>query len=181
MKKTLAAVLAVATIGLAACGSDESSDTTAPNQSTTTVPASPGTIVEVAQDDAQFTTLVSAITAAGLVDTLSGTGPFTVFAPTNAAFDALPAGVLTKLLLPANKAILVKILTYHVLASKVMAADVTAGNATTVEGSTFAITTTGGVKVNDANVTSTDIAASNGVIHVIDKVLVPPTVDLNSL
>lgn len=181
MRKMLATVLAVATIGLAACGSDESSDTTAPNQSTTTVPASPGTIVEVAQDDAQFTTLVSAITAAGLVDTLSGTGPFTVFAPTNAAFDALPAGVLTKLLLPANKAILVKILTYHVLASKVMAADVTAGNATTVEGSTFAITTTGGVKVNDANVTATDIAASNGVIHVIDKVLVPPTVDLNSL
>ena len=179
MKKKIAAVLAVAAFGLTACGSDDSSDTTI--ASTTTVPASPGTIVEVAQGDTQFSTLVAAITAAGLADSLSATGPFTVFAPTNAAFAALPAGLLEKLLLPANKATLVKILSYHVLQAKVMAADVAAGEVATLEGSKFTITTTGGVKVNTANVTSTDIAASNGVIHVIDKVLVPPTVDLTAL
>lgn len=179
MKMKIAAVLAVAAFGLTACGSDDSSDTTI--ASTTTVPASPGTIVEVAQGDTQFSTLVAAITAAGLADSLSATGPFTVFAPTNAAFAALPAGLLEKLLLPANKAILVKILTYHVLQAKVMAADVTAGEVATLEGSKFTITTASGVKVNTANVTSTDIAASNGVIHVIDAVLVPPTVDLTAL
>lgn len=180
MKKKMAAVLAVAVFGLAACGSDNSSDTTIAS-TTTTVPAATKTIVQVAQGDTQFSTLVAAITAAGLADSLSAAGPFTVFAPTNAAFDALPAGLLAKLLLPANKAILVKILTYHVLQGKVMAADVTAGDVATLEGSKITIATTGGVKVNTANVTSTDIAASNGVIHVIDKVLVPPTVDLTTL
>jgi uncharacterized surface protein with fasciclin (FAS1) repeats len=121
------------------------------------------------------------VTAAGLGETLSGTGPFTVFAPTNETFAALPAGLLDKLLLPENKDVLVKILTYHVLASKVMAADVAAGDVATVEGSNITITTDGGVKVNDAMVTATDVMASNGVIHVIDKVIVPPTVDVASL
>jgi uncharacterized surface protein with fasciclin (FAS1) repeats len=112
---------------------------------------------------------------------LSGDGPFTVFAPTNAAFAALPAGLLDKLLLPKNKAILTKILTYHVVGSEVMAADVTAGNVTTLEGSSIAVTTMDGVKVNKANVTTTDVMASNGVIHVIDAVLVPASVDVASL
>jgi uncharacterized surface protein with fasciclin (FAS1) repeats len=143
--------------------------------------AEPGTIVEVASANEAFSTLVAAVTAAGLGETLSGEGPFTVFAPTNEAFAALPAGLLDKLLLEENKDVLVKILTYHVLADEVMAAAVTAGDATTVEGSTIAITTDGGVKVNDATVTATDVPASNGVIHVIDKVIVPPTVDLASL
>jgi len=130
---------------------------------------------------ADFSTLVAAVTAAGLGDALSGEGPLTVFAPTNAAFEALPEGLLEKLLLPENKDVLVKILTYHVVAAKVMAADVAAGDVTSLEGSTFAVTTDGGVKVNDANVTATDVPASNGVIHVIDAVIVPPSVDLSAL
>jgi uncharacterized surface protein with fasciclin (FAS1) repeats len=140
-----------------------------------------GNIVAVAQGNADFSTLVAAITAAGLGDALSGAGPFTVFAPTNAAFEALPAGLLEKLLLPENKEILTKILTYHVVPSKVMAADVAAGDVNTLEGSAFAVTTEGGVKVNASNVTATDVPASNGVIHVIDAVLVPASVDVSSL
>jgi uncharacterized surface protein with fasciclin (FAS1) repeats len=97
------------------------------------------------------------------------------------AFDALPEGVLDALLLPENKDALTSILTYHVVSGEVMAADVTAGDVPTVEGSTIAITTDGGVKVNEANVTATDVDASNGVIHVIDAVLVPPTVDVAAL
>ena len=121
------------------------------------------------------------MTAAGLAETLSGEGPFTVFAPTDEAFEALPAGVLDALLLPENKDALTSILTYHVVAGEVMAADVTAGDVETVEGSTFTITTDGGVKVNDANVIATDVDASNGVIHVLDAVLVPESVDVAAL
>jgi uncharacterized surface protein with fasciclin (FAS1) repeats len=141
----------------------------------------PGTIVDVAAGNPDFETLVAAVTAADLVETLSGEGPFTVFAPTDEAFDALPEGVLDALLLPENKDALTSILTYHVVSGEVMAADVTAGDVPTVEGSTIAITTEGGVKVNEANVTATDVDASNGVIHVIDAVLVPPTVDVAAL
>lgn len=140
-----------------------------------------GTIVEVASSNPDFSTLVAAVGAAGLAETLSGDGPFTVFAPTNEAFEALPDGVLDALLLPENKDALASILTYHVLSGEVMAADVTAGDVATVEGSTIAISTDGGVQVNDANVTATDVDASNGVIHVIDAVLVPPTVDVAAL
>lgn len=180
VKSRIIAAVAASTLLFAACGSDDSSsDTTVAVD--TTMAAEPGTIVEVASANEAFSTLVAAVTAAGLGETLSGEGPFTVFAPTNEAFAALPAGLLDKLLLEENKDVLVKILTYHVLADEVMAAAVTAGDATTVEGSTIAITTDGGVKVNDATVTATDVPASNGVIHVIDKVIVPPTVDLASL
>ena len=183
MKKTIIAIAAASVLLLSACGSDGStSDTTvAATDSTEMAAKEAGTIVEVAQGNADFSTLVAAITAAGLGDALSGAGPFTVFAPTNAAFEALPAGLLEKLLLPENKEILTKILTYHVVPSKVMAADVAAGDVTTLEGSTFAITTEGGVKVNASNVTATDVAASNGVIHVIDAVLVPASVDITKL
>jgi len=182
MKKTITAIAAASILLLSACGSDgSSSDTTVAAVDTTEMPAEAGTIVEVAQGNADFSTLVSAVVAAGLAETLSGEGPFTVFAPTNAAFEALPAGLLEKLLLPENKETLVKILTYHVVPSKVMAADVAAGDVTTVEGSTFEISTMGGVKVNTANVTATDVAASNGVIHVIDAVLVPSSVDVSAL
>ncbi|HYN57788.1 MAG TPA: fasciclin domain-containing protein [Motilibacterales bacterium] len=141
----------------------------------------PGTIVDVAAANDDFETLVAAVTAAGLAETLSGEGPFTVFAPTDDAFDALPEGVLDALLLPENKDALTSILTYHVVAGEVMEADVTAGDVATVEGSTIAITTDGGVKVNDANVIATDVDASNGVIHVIDAVLVPEGVDVAAL
>ena len=204
--RILAVVAAAAALGLAACSSDSATTTTPAATSAATSaaasatsaaasdsmagsmaasssasPAAADTVVGVAAANPDFSTLVAAVKAAGLVDTLNGAGPFTVFAPTNAAFAALPAGVLDKLLLPANKATLTKILTYHVLPAKVMAADVKAGTVPTVEGSALTITTDGGVKVGTATVTATDVAASNGVIHVIDKVLVPAGVDVASL
>lgn len=134
-----------------------------------------GTVVDVAASNADFETLVAAIKAAGLAETLSGEGPFTVFAPTDAAFAKLPAGTVENLLKPENKDQLVAILTYHVVAGKVAAADVVKlTSAPTVNGKTVAITVTDGtVKVNDATVTATDIAGSNGLIHVIDTVLIP--------
>ena len=187
MKKKLIAIAAASALVLAACGSDDEAteetvaEVTEETMAEETMPAEAGDIVAVASGNADFSTLVAAIQAAGLVDTLQGAGPFTVFAPTNAAFDALPEGLLEKLLLPENVAVLTAILTYHVVPGKVMSADVTAGDVATVEGSTIAITTDGGVKVNGANVVSVDVAASNGVIHVIDQVIVPPTVDVASL
>jgi uncharacterized surface protein with fasciclin (FAS1) repeats len=182
MKKTIIAIAAASVLLLSACGADDSTtDTTVAAGDDTEMSTEVGNIVAVAQGNEDFSTLVAAITAAGLGDALSGAGPFTVFAPTNAAFEALPAGLLEKLLLPENKDVLTKILTYHVVSAKVMAADVTAGDVTTLEGSAFAVTTEGGVKVNTSNVTATDVPASNGVIHVIDAVLVPASVDVASL
>ena len=185
MKKKLIAIAAVSALVLGACGSDDEAteDTAAEVAEDTMAEESmdAGDIVAVASGNPDFSTLVAAIQAAGLVETLQGDGPFTVFAPTNAAFEALPAGLLEKLLLPENVAALTAILTYHVVPGKVMSADVTAGDVASVEGSTIAITTDGGVKVNGANVVAVDVAASNGVIHVIDAVIVPPTVDVNSL
>lgn len=137
-----------------------------------------GTIVDVAVANGGFKTLVAALTAADLVETLSGAGPFTVFAPTDEAFAALPAGVLDALLLPENKATLVKILTYHVVSGMVMAADVTDGDVPTVEGQTVKLSTMGGVTVNGAKVVTADVMGSNGVIHVIDAVILPPDVDV---
>jgi uncharacterized surface protein with fasciclin (FAS1) repeats len=138
-------------------------------------------IVAVASSTEGFSTLVAAVTAAGLVETLQGEGPFTVFAPTDDAFAALPAGLLDKLLLPENIAVLTSILTYHVVSGKVMSTDVMAGDVPTVEGSTITLGTTDGVQVNDATVLIADVEASNGVIHAIDKVIVPPSVDLAAL
>lgn len=140
-------------------------------------PADAGTIVDIAVADGRFTTLVAAVQAAGLVETLSGEGPFTVFAPTDDAFAALPAGTLESLLLPENKQQLIDILTYHVVSGKVMAADVVnLTSAPTVLGKDVKITVKDGkVYLNDTvQVIITDIEASNGVIHVIDAVLLPP-------
>jgi uncharacterized surface protein with fasciclin (FAS1) repeats len=133
-------------------------------------------IVETAVAAGQFKTLTAAINAAGLTKTLEGAGPFTVFAPTDAAFAKLPAGTVDNLLKPENKAQLVAILTYHVVPGAVMAADVVKlMEAKTVNGKTVAVHATGSwVMVNNARVTGTDIPASNGVIHVIDSVLLPP-------
>jgi uncharacterized surface protein with fasciclin (FAS1) repeats len=129
-------------------------------------------IVDTAVKAGSFTTLVAAVTAAGLVDTLKGAGPFTVFAPTDEAFAKLPAGTVDALLKDIPK--LTKILTYHVVSGKVMAADVVKlTSATTVEGSTVKIDASNGVKVNDSTVTTADVAADNGVIHIIDTVLLP--------
>ncbi len=133
-------------------------------------------IVDTAASAGQFNTLLAAAQAADLVATLKSPGPLTVFAPTDAAFAALPAGTVDNLLKPENKDQLVKVLTYHVVSGKVMAADVVKlTSATTVEGSDVAIDASSGkVMINDAQVVQADVGASNGVIHVIDKVILPP-------
>jgi uncharacterized surface protein with fasciclin (FAS1) repeats len=132
-------------------------------------------IVSTAESAGQFTTLVTALKAAGLVSTLQGPGPFTVFAPTDAAFAKLPAGTVASLLKPANKKKLAGILTYHVISGNLKAADVaTMTTAKTVNGQSVAISVNGTtVKINDATVIKADVAASNGTIHVIDTVLMP--------
>ncbi|GAA6142470.1 fasciclin domain-containing protein [Hydrogenophaga sp. 5NK40-0174] len=150
MKKTLiAAALVISSIGMA-----QAKD-----------------IVETAVAAGSFNTLAKALTVAGLVDTLKGPGPFTVFAPTDEAFAKVPKDQLDALL--ADKEKLTAVLTYHVVPGKVMAADVKPGEVKTVQGSTMTITTDGGVKVDQATVVKTDIAADNGVIHVIDQVIIP--------
>jgi uncharacterized surface protein with fasciclin (FAS1) repeats len=132
-------------------------------------------IVDTAVGAGNFTTLVAAVQAAGLVETLKGPGPFTVFAPTDAAFAALPAGTVEDLLKPENKDKLVAILTYHVLPGKVMSTDLSEGlKAATVNGAEVTITLEGGAKVNGATISTADIQATNGVIHVIDQVILPP-------
>ena len=134
--------------------------------------AASGDIVAVASGAGSFNTLVAAVKAANLVETLQGKGPFTVFAPTDEAFAKLPKGTVESLLKPENKEKLVAILTYHVLAGKVMAADVKTMKAKTVNGQSLDVKVTdGAVTVNSAKVLKTDVAASNGVIHVIDTVI----------
>jgi uncharacterized surface protein with fasciclin (FAS1) repeats len=182
-KVKLVALALVASIAFTACGSDsantEETETEESVVETETVEATD--IVALAVATEGFSTLVAALTAAGLVETLQGEGPFTVFAPNDAAFAALPEGLLEKLLLPENIAVLTSILTYHVVGAKVLSTEVVAGDAASVEGSNLALATDMGVMVNDATVIQADVEASNGVIHVIDKVLVPPTVDLAAL
>jgi len=164
MKFHIASIVAaaVAAIGLTLSGADTR--------------AAQKDIVETAVDAGKFKTLAAALRAADLVDTLKGRGPFTVFAPTDEAFAKLPAGTVDNLLKPENKDQLVAILTYHVVPGKVMAADVIKlKEAKTVNGKMLDIETKGdAVMVNDAKVTATDISASNGVIHVIDTVILPP-------
>ncbi|MEM9212212.1 MAG: fasciclin domain-containing protein [Pseudomonadota bacterium] len=131
-------------------------------------------IVDTAAGAGSFETLVAAVQAAGLVDTLKGDGPFTVFAPTDEAFAALPAGTVEELLKPENKEQLVSILTYHVVPGKVMSTDLSDDMAaTTVQGSDIVIDLDSGVMVEEATVVSADIETSNGVIHMIDKVILP--------
>ncbi len=133
-----------------------------------------GDIVDVAAGNDDFSTLVAAVKAAGLVETLKGDGPFTVFAPTNEAFAKLPDGTVESLLKPENKEKLIGILTYHVVPGKVMAADVAPGEVGTVNGEKAKISVGDGkVMIDNATVTATDVGASNGVIHVIDTVIMP--------
>ena len=197
-RTTLAAVVAATALTLAACSSstdETSTETPAETTSETVVEEMPaeempaeeapaesaGTIVDIASTTDGFGTLVTAVGAADLVDTLNGAGPFTVFAPTDEAFAALPPGLLDALLLPENKDTLVKILTYHVVPGAVMAADVTDGEVATVEGQNVTLSTADGVTVNGAKVIQADVVASNGVIHAIDAVILPPDVDPNAL
>lgn len=156
------AAVAVTIIGLAAGSS--------------TAYAADKDIVDTAIAAGEFKTLAAALTAAGLVDTIKGKGPFTVFAPTDAAFAKLPAGTVESLLKPENKAKLTAILTYHVVSGMVMAVDVTKlTEAKTVEGAKVSVKVDGGkVIINNATVAKADVVASNGVIHVIDTVLMPP-------
>jgi uncharacterized surface protein with fasciclin (FAS1) repeats len=138
-------------------------------------PTAPKDIVDVAIGSPDHTTLVAAVTAAGLVETLKGAGPFTVFAPTNAAFTALPAGTVDGLLKPESKDALTKILTYHVVAGAVKAADLKDGQKVkTLQGQELTVAIKDGkVTINGANVTAADLTGSNGVVHVIDAVLMP--------
>ncbi|MGJ8723567.1 MAG: fasciclin domain-containing protein [Roseibacillus sp.] len=134
----------------------------------------PATIVAAAAGNEDFSTLVAAVKAAGLVETLSGEGPFTVFAPTNAAFEKLPEGTVETLLKPENKEKLISILTYHVVAGKVMAADVKTMDVKTVQGTEASVKVADGkVTIDKANVVATDVETGNGVIHVIDTVIMP--------
>ncbi len=190
----LAAVAAVAgLVVLSACGSDsndadEAAETTeAPvategedmTETTDDMADEPGTIVDVAVAAGSFETLVAAVTAADLVETLSGEGPFTVFAPTDDAFAALPEGLVDCLLLEENVDALTAILTYHVVAGEVMSTDLTDGPVATVQGEDIAVDVTDGVVLNETvTVAAADVDASNGVIHVIDGVLVPPSIDV---
>ena len=158
-----------AAFALSACASDGMMKPTQSHAAKT------GDIVDVAVGAGDFNTLVAAVTAAGLVDTLKGPGPFTVFAPTDAAFAKLPAGTVESLLLPENKAKLTEILTYHVVPGETRAAALAGQflNVATVAGPTVQIDGRSGVRVNDAMVVAADVDASNGVIHVIDTVLLP--------
>ncbi|WP_171240874.1 fasciclin domain-containing protein [Ruegeria sp. HKCCA5491] len=139
------------------------------------VKAQAADIVDTAVSAGSFNTLVAAVQAAGLVDTLKGNGPYTVFAPTDEAFAALPEGTVETLLLPENKDQLVEILTYHVVPAKVMSGDIAGKRAKvlTVQGDRLSVNAKNGVKVNGAEVVQADIEASNGVIHVVDAVILP--------
>ncbi len=164
LRRTLlrGAALGAAALSLSACAATMADD-------------GPGDIVDVAAGAGSFNTLVAAVQAADLVDTLKSEGPFTVFAPTDEAFAALPAGTVETLLLPENKDQLVSILTYHVVPGKITSDQLPAGRAhvDTVQGSAVTVDTTNGVKIDNASVVTADVMASNGVIHVIDTVLLP--------
>lgn len=157
--------------------SPETAPEAAPETTPETAPeATTGdTIVDVASASESFQTLVTALTEAELTEVLQGEGPFTVFAPTDEAFAALPPGSVEKLLQPENRAMLVQILQYHVVSGAYPSEDLSSGEVTTVEGQPVMVTVSeGGVKVNNANVIQPDITASNGVIHAIDQVIIPP-------
>ncbi len=172
--RRLLAGLAAGSLVLAACGSDDNGDDADAVEEEAPAEEA-GTIVDVAVANGSFTTLVAAVEAAGLVETLSGEGPFTVFAPTDEAFAALPEGTLDSLL--EDPEALAEILTYHVVSGKVLAEDVVGLDAaTTVQGDDISIEVVdGGVVLNgSSNVIATDVEASNGVVHVIDTVILPP-------
>ena len=147
----------------------------AAGMSLSAVAAKAADIVDTAIAAGQFNTLVAAVQAAGLVDTLKSEGPFTVFAPTDEAFAKLPAGTVETLLRPENRDQLVAILTYHVVPGKIMSADIAGATTSvvTVQGGSLAVNATDGVKINDATVVAADIETDNGVIHVIDTVVLP--------
>lgn len=185
MKKkflSLFAIVAITSVMLTACngeGEKKAEETATPpvKEEAVTPPVveAPKDVVDIAMGSADHSTLVAAVKAAGLAETLKGAGPFTIFAPTNAAFSALPAGTVDGLLKPERKADLTKILTYHVVAGAVKAADLKDGQKVkTLQGGELTVSIKDGkVKINGANVTAADLSGSNGVIHVVDAVLMP--------
>jgi len=169
------ALAAVATSFVMSCESKPTEETETVVVEETVVEEVPNTVVDIAVGSPDHTTLVAAVQAAGLVETLSGDGPFTVFAPTNAAFAALPEGTVDTLLLPENKDQLTGVLTYHVVAGNVMSGDLSDGQVvTTLNGQTLTVSIKDGVvMINGAKVVAADLAGTNGVVHVIDAVLLP--------
>lgn len=171
-------LLAIALIGCGSASSEPAPSETSSTSSSSGSEATASDIVDTAVGAGSFTTLVAAVQAAGLEDTLRGPGPFTVFAPTDAAFAALPEGTVENLLLPENRDTLTAILTYHVVSGRVMAADAASlSSAPTVNGASAPIAPSdaGGLTIGGANIVTTDIECSNGVIHVIDAVMMPPS------
>lgn len=183
IKMNLFAVVAFSAILLMSCSNGETKDTTIVIKDTSsdvvapapTVPATPATVVDISVGSADHTTLVAALKAAGLVETLSGAGPFTVFAPTNAAFDKLPKGTVESLLTAERKSDLTGILTYHVVAGSFKAADLKDGQTLkTVNGKDLKVAIKDGMTmINGAVVTAADLIAGNGIVHVIDAVVLP--------
>ncbi len=172
---SFAAVAFVASLTFACGGAQKPTEEATAVVEETAPAEAPNTVVDIAVGSADHTTLVAAVTAADLVETLSGAGPFTVFAPTNAAFAALPAGTVDNLLKPESKQDLTGILTYHVVSGNVMAADLKDGQVVkTLNGKDLTVSIKDGkVMINGANVTAADLSGSNGVVHVVDAVLLP--------
>jgi uncharacterized surface protein with fasciclin (FAS1) repeats len=170
---TLSLAVASATVLAVAPGVHASSPSPAPASAKTAASAQK-TIVDVATEAGSFTTLLKALEAADLVKTLSERGPFTVFAPTDEAFAALPNGTLDDLLKPENKEKLKRVLSYHVVSGELLSQNLKAGKVTTLAEVPVEISVKDGIRVNDAKVATPDLKASNGIIHVIDKVLLPP-------
>jgi uncharacterized surface protein with fasciclin (FAS1) repeats len=171
-------LLAIALVGCGSSSTESSSNSTEGSSTTAGSETAGSDIVDTAVAAGSFGILVAAVQAAGLEDTLRGPGPFTVFAPTDAAFAALPEGTVANLLLPENRETLRGILTYHVVSGRVMAADAAAlTSAPTVNGASAPIapSASGGLTIGGANIVTTDIECSNGVIHVIDAVIMPPS------
>lgn len=191
LKKFAGIAAALMILPVAAACENQSTETVEPTAEvpaetdaapTDAAPTEGETIVDIAAANGSFDTLVAAIQAAGLAETLSSEGPYTVFAPTDEAFEALPEGTLDTLLLPENQEALTQILTYHVVSGEILASDIETGAVATVEGGDVdVVADAGSVTVNGAAVTQPDIVASNGVIHVIDTVLLPPSLDLSTL
>lgn len=146
-----------------------------PKPKQTETPTEKKNLIVLANDNGSFKTLVKALTAAGLIDTLQGEGPFTIFAPTDAAFAKLPQDALQDLLKPEHKEVLIKVLTYHVVSGKVLSSDLKSGKVKSLQGDPIPVKVDNGIQVDEATVTKADIEGSNGVIHQIDKLMIPPS------
>lgn len=180
MKKKLLALILATGLALSACGSSSNSDM-ADFDDNDVVYEQSGDLYELALGNPELSTFVAALEASDVVLRLQGTRILTVFAPTDEAFASLPDGLVEKLLKPENRDFLIRILTYHLVEGGLLSGDVVAGEIGSVEGSLLQLNDSSGVTVSGASVVQADLEASNGVIHIIDKVLVPPTVDLSKL